>query len=147
MPISLSTAAPVLLTLASVSLPFITRALIRQARLSKVLPVIRRAFTVLDPLLNEHIKSYGSSDVRFVTELVTALLADGALTPEEVRYAAVEIQSRYRPELAAGKSALSLAPGSIEQKIYNAVDEVVEKGLFQGADAFAAARSLFTVIR
>lgn len=147
MSIPLSTAAPVLLTLASVSLPFVAGALIRRARLNKVLPIIRRAFVVLDPLLNEHIKSYGSSDVRFAAELITALLADGALTQAEVRYAAVEIQRRYRPELAAGKTALSLAPGSIEQKVYNAVDEAMEKGLFKGSDAFAAARSLFTVIR
>lgn len=143
----LSIAQPVLLTLAGVGLPLGVRELNRRLKLAKVTPAIRRAFTVIDPLLNEHIKSYSASDVRFALELTTSLLADGVLSPEEVRYAAAEIQRRYRPELAAGKTAVSLTPGSLEQRVYNAVEEVITKQTFKGADVAAAARSLFSVIR
>ena len=143
----LSIAQPVLLTLAGVGLPAAAHALNRRFRLNAVMPTIRRAFLVLDPLLNEHIKSYGPSDVRFAIELVTALLADGALLPSEVRYAAAEIQKRYRPDVAAGKTVLYLKPDSVEQKVYNAVEEAIQKGLFRGSDPISAARSLFSVIR
>lgn len=143
----LSIAQPVLLTLAGVGLPLAVRELNRRLKLSKVMPAIRRAFTVIDPLLNEHIKSYGSSEVRFAIELITTLLADGELSSEEVRFAAGEIQRRYQPALAAGKSAISLTPGSIEKKVYDAVEEVMANKVFQGADPMAAARSIFSVIR
>jgi len=86
---------------------------------------------VLDPLLNEHISGYSGSEVRFAMELVTGVLADGALTREEIEFAVNEIETRYAPSRAAGKTSetlkLTLGPGSEEAKLLEAVLGVAQK--------------------
>lgn len=126
----LALAEPVLIGAGIVALPIGGNALLAYLRIKKVLPVIRRAFTVLDPLLNEHIKGYSGSDARFVMELVTGVLADGALSREEIQQAVDEIERRYRPSKAAGQTSASLSialgPGSPEVKLFNAVADLAE---------------------
>jgi len=126
----LALAEPVLIGAGIVALPIGGNALLSYLRIKKFLPVIRRAFTVLDPLLNEHIKGYSSSEVRFAMELVTGVLADGALTREEIQQAVDEIERRYRPSKAAGQTgttlAIALGPNSAEMKLLNAVADFAE---------------------
>jgi len=127
----LALAEPLLIGVGVIALPIGGNALIRYLKVRKVLPVIRRAFTVLDPLLNEHISGYSGSEVRFAMELVTGVLADGALTREEIEFAVNEIETRYAPSRAAGKTSetlkLTLGPGSEEAKLLEAVLGVAQK--------------------
>jgi hypothetical protein len=120
----LAIAEPALIGAGIIALPIGANALLSYLRIQKLLPVVRRAFVVLDPLLNEHISGYGGSDVRFAMELVTGVLADGALTREEIQAAVNEIERRYRPSKAAGRTseqlALTLGPDSPEVKLLDA---------------------------
>lgn len=123
----LAIAEPALISAGIVALPFGANALVRAVRLRKLLPIIRRAFVILDPLLNEHIKTYRGSDVRFSIGLVTEVLADGSLTQAEVKQAIEEIERRWRPSLAAGKAPEQLLPHSRDKRILDAVTQVVGK--------------------
>jgi hypothetical protein len=127
----LAIAEPALIGLGIIALPVGANALIGYLRIRKLLPIIRRAFTVLDPLLNEHIRGYSSSQVRFAMELVTSVLADGALTRNEIEAAVAEIEKRYAPSRAAGKTGdglkLQLGLDSTEAKLFDAVIGVADK--------------------
>jgi len=123
----LAIAEPALISAGVVALPLGANALLKAARLRKLLPVLRRAFVVLDPLLNEHIKSYRASDVRFAIALVTEVFADGSLTQAEVKLAVEEIERRWRPSLAAGKTPEQLTPHSRDARVFDAVTQVVGK--------------------
>jgi hypothetical protein len=127
----LAIAEPALIGLGIIALPVGANALIGYLRIRKLLPIIRRAFTVLDPLLNEHIRGYSSSQVRFAMELVTGVLADGALTRNEIEVAVAEIEKRYAPSRAAGKTGdglkLQLGLDSTEAKLFDAVIGVADK--------------------
>jgi hypothetical protein len=127
----LAIAEPALIGVGVIALPVGGNALIQYLKIQKLLPVIRRAFTVLDPLLNEHLKGYSGSDVRFAMELVTGVLADGALSRAEIEAAVNEIERRYNPVRAAGKSADYVkgrfGPDSAESKLFDAVVDVAGK--------------------
>lgn len=127
----LAIAEPVLIGAGVIALPIGANALLSFVKLRKLLPVIRKAFVVIDPLLNEHLKGYSASEVRFALELVTGVLADGHLSREEVDRAVSEIEKRYRPTAAAGKSTeylkMRLGPDSPEAKLLEAVVGVAQK--------------------
>jgi hypothetical protein len=110
-------AEPALIGAGVIALPIGLNALLARWKLSRLLPVVRKAFTVLDPLLNDHLRGYSASDVRFALELVTAALADGQLSRAELRSAVQEIERRYRPSAAAGQSAATLPTGSPQQRL------------------------------
>jgi hypothetical protein len=123
----LAIAEPALISAGVVALPFGANALLRAIRVRKLMPIIRRAFVILDPLLNEQIKNYRGSDVRFAIGLVTEVLADGALSQAEVKQAIEEIERRWRPSLAAGKSPEQLPAHSRDKRVLEAVTQVVGK--------------------
>lgn len=127
----LAIAEPALIGAGVIALPIGANALLTYFKVQKLLPVIRKAFTVIDPLLNEHLRGYSASDVRFALELVTSVLADGQLSREEVEQAVAEIEKRYRPTAAAGKSTeylkMRLGPDSPEAKLLDAVVGVAQK--------------------
>lgn len=106
--------------------PWATDLLLYQIKLRRFLPIIRRSFEIIDPLLNEHLAAYGPSDVRFAINLTTQVLADGVLTPEEARFIYNEIEKRFSPVKAA--AAKPLLEGSQERAIYDAIKQIVEKG-------------------
>lgn len=127
----LAIAEPVFIGAGVIALPIGANALLSYLKLRRLLPIVRKAFTVIDPLLNEHMSSYSTSDVRFAMELVTGVFADGSLSREEVQQAVQEIERRYRPSLGAGKTALNLkmrlGPESPEAKLLDAVSDLAQK--------------------
>lgn len=127
----LAIAEPALIGAGVIALPIGANALLSYIKLSRLLPVIRKAFTVIDPLLNEHLTGYSASDVRFAMELVTGVLADGHLSRDEVQQAVNEIERRYRPTVAAGKTGMNLkmrfGPESPEAKLLDAVSDLAQK--------------------
>lgn len=127
----LAIAEPALIGAGVIALPIGANALLSYLKLRRFLPIIRKAFTVIDPLLNEHLSGYSASEVRFVMELVTGVFADGHLSREEVQQAVNEIERRYRPSSAAGKTSLNLkmrfGPDSPESKLLDAVTDLAQK--------------------
>lgn len=119
---------PVLATAGAVALPLGVNALLRQLRLQRVLPLLRRAYVVLDPLFNAHLPHYRGSDVQFAARLVTTVLADGRLSPDELDFAAAELLRRWSPALAAGQQPDGLLSDSQERKLYTAVEGLIAKG-------------------
>ena len=95
-------------------------------KMKRYLPLIRRSFEIIDPLLNEVVKSYGASDVRFAISLTTQVLADGSLSVDETRFLLDEIEKRYRPSYAAGKQPPS--DGTRERAIYEAIKVMIDNG-------------------
>jgi hypothetical protein len=126
-------AEPALVGAGLVALPLGVNALLSRWSLRRLLPVLRRAFVVVDPLLNEHLRGYSTSEVRFALELVTAVLADGRLSRREVQRAVDELERRYRPSLAAGKGASGLPAGSREQRLLRETTALVARGDFSRA--------------
>lgn len=126
----LAIAEPVLIGVGALALPIGTNALLSYFKIRKLLPVIRKAFVVIDPLLNEHLSGYSSSEVRFAMELVTGVLSDGHLSREEVELAVREIEKRYRPSAGAGKTSealkLQLGADSPEAKLLDTVVDFVD---------------------
>ena len=142
---------PALIGAGALALPLGANALLERLRLKKLMPVIRRAFTVIDPLLNEHLRGYTYSDTRFVLELVTCVLADGQLNQREVRQAVNEIEKRYRPTKAAGKSASKLSRETLEGKLLDIAVEKVQSRQFgltvSAMDAFNVARTVRSTLK
>lgn len=140
----LAIAEPALIGAGVIALPIGANALLTYFKVQRLLPVIRKAFTVIDPLLNEHLRGYSASDVRFALELVTSVLADGQLSREEVEQAVTEIEKRYRPTAAAGKSTeylkMRLGPDSPEAKLLDAVVGVAQKRELLPANLLDAAK-------
>lgn len=114
--------------------PILTDALIYQAKIKRFMPLIRRSFLIIDPLLVEYIKVYGPSDVRFIINLATEVLADGGLSAEEARFVYGEIERRYSPEKAAGYKPL--LDGSQEKAAYEAIKGLVDQGRMPSAGDF-----------
>lgn len=127
----LAIAEPALIGAGVVALPIGANALLSYLKLRRFLPVIRKAFTVIDPLLNEHLRGYSASEVRFAMELVTGVFADGHLSRQEVQAVVNEIERRYRPSVAAGKTNVNLkmrfGPESPEVKLFDAVADIAQK--------------------
>ena len=142
----LAIAEPALIGAGVIALPIGANALLSYLKLRRFLPVIRKAFAVIDPLLNEHMRGYSSSEVRFAMELVTGVLADGALSRKEVAQAVAEIERRYRPSSAAGKTSESLktrlGSSSMEAQLLEAVVGVVQKRELLPANLLDAAKTI-----
>lgn len=143
----MAVAAPVLMSAGAVAVPVAINALLRRLRLQKVLPVLRRAFVVLDPLFTTHLPSYRGSDVQFATRLVTTVLADGQLLPEELDYATAELLRRWSPAVAAGRLPEGLASDSQERKLFDAVEGLISKGGYSMNSLGEAALTIKRVIQ
>jgi hypothetical protein len=100
--------------------------LIRQLKLRRFLPLIRRSFEIIDPLLCEYMGAWGPSTVRFVIELTTRVLADGDLSTEEAAFLYKEIERRFSPVKAAAYKPL--LTGSQEYAAYQAIQAAVING-------------------
>jgi len=142
----LAIAEPALIGAGVIALPIGVNALLTYLKLRRFLPVIRRAFAVIDPLLNEHMKGYSSGEVRFAMELVTGVLADGSLSRKEVTQAVRELERRYQPSSAAGKTSeglkMRLGPSSTEAQLLDAVVGVVQKRELLPASLLDAAKTI-----
>lgn len=143
----MAVAGPVLMSAGAVALPVAANAVLRRLRLNKVMPVMRRAFVVLDPLFATHLPRYRGSDVQLAARLVTTVLADGQLLPEELDYATAELLRRWSPAVAAGSLPEGLASDSQERKLFDAVEGLINKGGYSINSLGEAALTIKRVIQ
>jgi hypothetical protein len=95
--------APGLLGVGATALSWAAGKALHRTKMGRILPVLSRAYSILDPLLNTYIRSYHGSDVEFAFETVIYAVADGELTDAEIKTALAEAQRRWLPSRAAGK--------------------------------------------
>lgn len=95
--------------------------MIQLARIVPYLGLIQRVFQVIDPVLNENIKQYSASDVRFAISLAVSVIADGNITPKEVSFVVDQVQRRWFPTQAAGKTISQLPTSSAQRVIAESI--------------------------
>ena len=125
---------------------------VQRFRLVHALPRIGMLYRLLDPLLARVNGRWSGSQLRFATELLVALLADGELKASEVAWAADQVSARFDPIRAAdhAQSAQALTRGGVitpELQAVQQVIQVVEKGTFAATGAVAAAQSIRSVLQ
>jgi hypothetical protein len=121
--------------------------LVTQIKLERTLPRLTKVYRLLDPLLGEVLGKWSGSQVRFAIELIVALLADSKITAAEVKWAADQIEQRYRPSKGSGVLPHQLAPLSNERIAVNQLIGAVEGGYFGLDDVLGAARAIQTALR
>lgn len=125
--------------------PLLSGFILYRFKLARFMPLIRRSFEVIDPVLNQYVKAYGPSDVRFLIELVTRALADGTLTQEETRFVYEEIIKRYSPVKAAAANYRPMLEKTQEAAVIEAVKKQMElplkERIYSMEDSIAAVRA------
>lgn len=100
--------------------------LIKYLKIRPYLPLMKKTFELVDPILVNHMADYRHSDVRFAIGLAASVAADGNLTPKEVEMLVSEVQKRWLPSKAVQckKPQTSMAQVLVEE-IESAVDRKI----------------------
>ena len=106
-------------------------------------PIVARAYDIIDPLLEQHMQSWGGSDVEFAIELAIEAVADGEISVNEIRVAAREASDRWLPAVAAEKvrKYVTASEQPTELKVADAIAGHVN-GIISKEDALLQARNL-----
>ena len=72
-------------------------------RIFKYGPILARAYDIIDPLLEQHMKGWDGSHVEFALELAIKSVADSDLTALELKEIVTEAGKRWLPSVAADK--------------------------------------------
>lgn len=120
---------------------------ITRFKIRRLLPRASRVYELLDPLFAEMSGNWSGSDIRFGCEILVALLADGHLGDEEIRWAADEVIKRFNPIKGADGARRLLAPDGADCQAIAQVRLAVERKTFANAGAAAAARSIRSVLK
>lgn len=105
-----------------------TTRLITLLRVAPYLGLLRKVFQVVDPVLNDHIQEYSASDVRFAIAIAVEVMADGRISPNEVSFLIGEVQRRWFPSIAAGKTVQQLPENSVQRVIAESIAKAVADG-------------------
>lgn len=73
------------------------------AELSKYGPLIKKAYDIIDPVLDRNMKGWNGSQVDAAFQVVVEALADGTLTPDEIKHVSVKLAEGWLPAEAANK--------------------------------------------
>lgn len=128
MDLSAVLADPVLSAVIGGAASLATTKLIGALRVAPYLSLIQKVFTVVDPVLNDNIQNYTASDVRFAIALAVSVLADGNINPGEVGFVISEVQRRWFPTIAAGKTIQQLPVSSVQRVIAENIAKAVADG-------------------
>lgn len=66
-------------------------------------PILAKAYDIIDPLLERNMKGWDGSNVEFALELAIKSVADGELSPAELKDMVTEAGKRWLPSVAADK--------------------------------------------
>lgn len=77
--------------------------LIAAKRAVKYGPILAKAYDIIDPLLERNMKGWDGSNVEFALELAIKSVADGELSPAELKDMVTEAGKRWLPSVAADK--------------------------------------------
>lgn len=66
-------------------------------------PVVNKAYNIIDPILDQNLHNWKGSQVDKAFELAIESVADGKLTPDEVKQLAFHMAKAWLPQVAADK--------------------------------------------
>lgn len=89
-------------------------------------PLIKKAYDLIDPILDKNIHNWNGSQVDQSFELAIASVADGELTKEEIKKLSVHMAKAWLPASAADKVRLLEASGIPTEQI-EAADEITRE--------------------
>lgn len=106
-------------------------------------PIVARAYDLIDPLLEQHMQSWGGSDVEFAIELAIEAIADGKISPIEIKVAAREASDRWLPAVAAEKvrKYVTASETPVELKAAGALADSVN-GIISKDEALAKVKEI-----
>jgi hypothetical protein len=110
--------------------------------LKKYGPLAQKAYNIIDPVLDQNMRNWSGSQVDATFEVVVETLADGELTPAEIKRIATELSTAWLPAAAATKvreyeKLSNLLP---QVKAANTVADYIN-GVTDKATVFTAVRS------
>jgi hypothetical protein len=71
--------------------------------LKKYGPLAQKAYNIIDPALDQNMRNWSGSQVDATFEVVVETLADGELTPAEIKRIATDLAAAWLPAAAAEK--------------------------------------------
>jgi hypothetical protein len=71
--------------------------------LKKYGPLAKKAYNIIDPVLDQNMRNWSGSQVDATFEVVVETLADGELTPAEIKRIATDLAAAWLPAAAAEK--------------------------------------------
>lgn len=89
-------------------------------------PVVNKAYNIIDPILDQNLHNWKGSHVDKAFELAIESVADGKLTPNEVKHLAFHMAKAWLPQVAADKVRQLEAASSPAPELLAAV-EVAKK--------------------
>lgn len=66
-------------------------------------PIIRKAYDIIDPVLDQNLARWDGSKIDKAFELSIEAVADGKLSAEEIKHVALEMAKHWLPQKAADK--------------------------------------------
>jgi len=66
-------------------------------------PVVKKAYDIIDPVLDQNLARWDGSKIDRAFEMSIESVADGKLTPEEIKKLALDMAKNWLPQVAADK--------------------------------------------
>jgi len=73
------------------------------SRLLKYGPIVKKAYDIIDPVLDQNLARWDGSKVDKAFELAIESVADGQLTGPEIKQLALDMAKNWLPQVAADK--------------------------------------------
>jgi len=76
---------------------------ITAVKLLKYGPIIKKAYDIIDPVLDQNLARWGGSKIDRAFEMSIESVADGKLTPAEIKKLSLDMAKNWLPQVAADK--------------------------------------------
>lgn len=76
---------------------------ITAVKLLKYGPIVKKAYDIIDPVLDQNLARWDGSKIDRAFEMSIESVADGQLTPPEIKKLALEMAKSWLPQVAADK--------------------------------------------
>ena len=90
-------------------------------------PIAKKAYDIIDPILDKNLGSWDGSKVDTAFELAIESVADGELTASEIKKLAIDMAKNWLPQVAADKVRSFEASHSLELAAAKVVTDKVNQ--------------------
>ena len=92
-------------------------------------PLVKKAYDIIDPILDKNLTNWNGGQVDQAFELAIKSAADGELTEDEIKKIAVYMADAWLPAAAADKVRIVEAMGTTEEQ------DIVTKSIIKNVNA------------
>ena len=92
-------------------------------------PLIKKAYDIIDPILDKNLHNWNGGQVDEAFELAVKAASDGELTEDEIKKIAVHMAASWLPAAAADKVRIVEAMGTTEEQ------DIVTKSIIKNVNA------------